>query len=335
MGLNAVPLPELHPAPAGSLQISIDCRYVRKQASGIGAYVKALVDRLPLLRPAARFHLWVDPSAPRPLSAEDNVRETEVRPPANGLSTLFVPSRLVDLEDADVLHEPFNILGRGIPCPTVVTIHDLMWLESPAHAEGLSLATPFKAAFYADGIRRALRDATRLVAISRATADVIRRVDPVAARKVRVIPHGIEVRFRPPRDRSAARAVSLERLGIRGRYLLVVGQNTPSKNHRAVLEAFAAGVPVLASDAGGLAELLQPGVTGRRVPRDDLAALAEALLEAVRNPEHGRAMALNAYQCAVKQFSTGRMAEAMERIYDSLGMDGDRPRAAASAGGLP
>lgn len=240
MGLNAVPLPELHPAPAGSLQISIDCRYVRKQASGIGAYVKALVDRLPLLRPAARFHLWVDPSAPRPLSAEDNVRETEVRPPANGLSTLFVPSRLVDLEDADVLHEPFNILGRGIPCPTVVTIHDLMWLESPAHAEGLSLATPFKAAFYADGIRRALRDATRLVAISRATADVIRRVDPVAARKVRVIPHGIEVRFRPPRDRSAARAVSLERLGIRGRYLLVVGQNTPSKNHRAVLEAFAA-----------------------------------------------------------------------------------------------
>ena len=103
----------------------------------------------------------------------------------------------------------------------------------------------------------------------------------------------------------------------------------------AVLEAFAAGVPVLASDAGGLAELLQPGVTGRRVPRDDLAALAEALLEAVRSPEHGRAMALNAYQCAVKQFSTGRMAEAMERIYDSLGMDGDRPRAAASAGGLP
>jgi glycosyltransferase involved in cell wall biosynthesis len=102
------------------------------------------------------------------------------------------------------------------------------------------LATPFKAAFYADGIRRALRKATRLATISRATADVIRRIEPRAAARTHVIPHGVEARFRPPHDRDLARARSLARLRIRGRYLLVVGQNTPSKNHRAVLEAFAA-----------------------------------------------------------------------------------------------
>lgn len=102
----------------------------------------------------------------------------------------------------------------------------------------------------------------------------------------------------------------------------------------AVLEAFAAGLPVLASDAGGLAELLQPGVTGRRVPRGDFKALSRGLLEAARDPERGRVMALAAHDCALRQFGTARMAEAMERIYDSLGMDGDRPRAAASAGGL-
>ena len=44
----------------------------------------------------------------------------------------------------------------------------------------------------------------------------------------------------PPVDREATRQAALDRLGIRGRYLLVVGQNTPSKNHGAVLEAFAA-----------------------------------------------------------------------------------------------
>jgi len=235
---TALPLPST--APADSLSISIDCRYVRERPSGIGAYVRALVDRLPLLDPASHFHLWVDPRAPRPLSPEGNVHESVVRAPANGLATLLAPARLVSLDDIDVLHEPFNLLGRGIRCPTVVTIHDLMWLESPADSEGLSPVTPFKVAFYADGIRRALREATRLAAISHATADVIRRLAPRAAARVRVIPHGIEPRFRPPLDRDLALARSAARLGIHGRYLLVVGQNTPSKNHRMVLDAFAA-----------------------------------------------------------------------------------------------
>jgi glycosyltransferase involved in cell wall biosynthesis len=222
-----------------SLRVSIDCRYVRERPSGIGAYVRALVDRLPGLDPGARFQLWVDPRAPRPLSSAENVRESVVRAPANGLSTLTRPSELVDLDQIDVLHEPFNILGRGLRCRTVVTLHDLMWLESPADAEGLSPATPFKAAYYRSGIRHALATATRLCAISRATADTITRIAPSAARRVRVIPHGVEPRFTPPSERERARVEACDALGIRGRYLLVVGQNTPSKNHRAILNAFA------------------------------------------------------------------------------------------------
>ncbi len=234
----------LSPETDTSLHVSIDCRYVRERPSGIGAYVRALVDRLPALAPESALSLWVDPRAPRPLSQAPNVRESRVAAPANGLRTLFTPSRLVDLRGVDVFHAPFNLLGRGIACPTVVTIHDLMWLEAPGLAEGVSLATPFKARFYRDGIERALHEATRLVAISRATADAIRRRAPDAGKRVVVIPHGVEARFAPPEDRAARREVALARLGIEGRYFLVVGQNTPSKNHRAVLDAFlAAALP--------------------------------------------------------------------------------------------
>ncbi len=231
-----------HPRTSESrgIAVSIDCRYIRERPSGIGAYVQALVDRLPALAPAARFSLWVDPRAAGPLSPLPNVHERTVRAPANSLRTLLSPSRLVDLSGIDVLHAPANILGRGVACPTVVTVHDLMWLEKPALCEGLSLATPLKAAFYRDGIRRALGRATRLVAISRATADAIGRHAPGAALRVRVIPHGVEARFRPPRDRAHAEHVARALLGIEGPYLLVVGQNTPSKNQSAVLEAFAA-----------------------------------------------------------------------------------------------
>lgn len=99
-----------------------------------------------------------------------------------------------------------------------------------------------------------------------------------------------------------------------------------------VLEAFAAGVPVLASDAGGLAELLEPGVTGRAVPRGDAEALAAGLLTALREPERGRSMALAARDCALREFGVARMAAAVERIYRSLVANGDRPQVAARGG---
>jgi len=65
-----LPGPTLHPRMSQSrgLAVSIDCRYIRERPSGIGAYVQALVDRLPALAPAARFQLWVDPRATLPLS---------------------------------------------------------------------------------------------------------------------------------------------------------------------------------------------------------------------------------------------------------------------------
>jgi glycosyltransferase involved in cell wall biosynthesis len=57
-----------------------------------------------------------------------------------------------------------------------------------------------------------------------------------------------------------------------------------------VLEAMALGVAVVASDMGGLPELVEPGVTGVLVPPDDDTALAEALADLLGHPD--RALAL-------------------------------------------
>ncbi len=100
-----------------------------------------------------------------------------------------------------------------------------------------------------------------------------------------------------------------------------------------VLEAFASGVPVLASDAGGLAELLKPGRTGGRVARDDVTALKEALVSICANPEPARAMARQAWELASERFSVAGMAEAVEQVYHSLEKNGGPTRTAATAGG--
>jgi glycosyltransferase involved in cell wall biosynthesis len=52
----------------------------------------------------------------------------------------------------------------------------------------------------------------------------------------------------------------------------------------AVLEAFAAGTPVVASNRGGLAELVNPGQTGWLAPAGDAQALAAALDAALADP---------------------------------------------------
>ncbi|MCU0655932.1 MAG: glycosyltransferase family 4 protein [Polyangiaceae bacterium] len=221
------------------MNVSLDCRYIRERPSGIGAYVQALVDRLPLLDPSSSFQFWAHPAARGKLATRSNTCEVEVHAAANGPATLLWPSRLVDLGGREVLHAPFNILGRGLRLPTVVTVHDLMWLLTPGACEGVGPATPAQALFYRDGILRALREATRIVAISRATADAIGHVVPEALPRTRVIHHGVEGWFQPPTDRDALAARIEQRHGP-GPYFLVVGQNAPSKNHGAILEAFAA-----------------------------------------------------------------------------------------------
>ncbi len=53
----------------------------------------------------------------------------------------------------------------------------------------------------------------------------------------------------------------------------------------AALEALALGRPVIASRVGGLPELVQDGASGRLVPPGDAVALAEAVREALADPE--------------------------------------------------
>ncbi|MGC8827163.1 MAG: glycosyltransferase family 4 protein [Anaerolineae bacterium] len=56
----------------------------------------------------------------------------------------------------------------------------------------------------------------------------------------------------------------------------------------AALEALAAGRPVIASCVGGLPEIVRDGISGRLVPPGDAAVLAEAVLEALADPERIR-----------------------------------------------
>ena len=78
----------------------------------------------------------------------------------------------------------------------------------------------------------------------------------------------------------------------------------------AVLEAMAAGLPVVASDIGGNNELVRDGDTGYLFPLERDGALGERIARLAGDPARRRAMGERAREVAVRSHSWARAAEA-------------------------
>jgi L-malate glycosyltransferase len=85
----------------------------------------------------------------------------------------------------------------------------------------------------------------------------------------------------------------------------------------AVLEAMAAGLPVVATHVGGIPEVVSDGRNGLLVPPGDADALAGGLLRVLEAPDRGRALGEAARQTASTQFSFERMVGQFEQLYRS------------------
>jgi glycosyltransferase involved in cell wall biosynthesis len=83
----------------------------------------------------------------------------------------------------------------------------------------------------------------------------------------------------------------------------------------ALIEAMAAGLPVVATTAGGIVELVQDGVTGRLVPPDDAHALASAVGSLVDDPVRAGAMGSAGRAMVEARFSFDRMVAGFEALY--------------------
>ncbi len=97
--------------------------------------------------------------------------------------------------------------------------------------------------------------------------------------------------------------------------LLVVPSAPVDATPRVILEAFAAGVPVVAFAVGGIPEIVEHGVTGFLVQERSPQALAAAIQDLLREPHRLREAAENARAKARTEFSLERYrAEMIEAI---------------------
>jgi glycosyltransferase involved in cell wall biosynthesis len=80
----------------------------------------------------------------------------------------------------------------------------------------------------------------------------------------------------------------------------------------------ASGVPVVASDVGGLPEVVESGVTGFLSPVGDVEAMAGACLRILSEPGTLRKFAEAAQRRAAQCFDYRRIIPQYESIYEEL-----------------
>lgn len=85
-----------------------------------------------------------------------------------------------------------------------------------------------------------------------------------------------------------------------------------------ILEAMAAGRPVIATDVGGCAEAVVDGETGLIVPPEAPEALADAIVALLEDPDRAREMGEAGRRRVEREFTVDRMVEQHLELYEAL-----------------
>jgi glycosyltransferase involved in cell wall biosynthesis len=221
------------------MRVAINCQILTVNRLGVGRYLKTLLQALSATDSENEYVLLANSRIRDLLPQRPNFEVVATSFPIRGTRSrilweqVFLPMEL-RRQRADVVHFPDQSLPllSLLPCPSVVTVHDLTtYRYTEAYTRGKVLYKKF-------ATRAAMRQATRIIAVSQSTRQDILELFGVSENQVRAVYSGLDRRFRPVEDCSR-----LERrrtaLGLPEQYILHVGSIDPRKNLVTMFKALA------------------------------------------------------------------------------------------------
>lgn len=86
----------------------------------------------------------------------------------------------------------------------------------------------------------------------------------------------------------------------------------------AIIEAFAAGIPVISTRTGGPEDIITPGLNGWLIDAEGVTAIENALLELYNDSAKRKEMGAHALQAAQQKYDVATMLAAYTRVYEAI-----------------
>src|ERR1700723_2149888 len=204
---------------------------------GVGTYIRNVVRTLAHLDRESKYFL---------IGSPDRVTECGDLPPnfhavnlAGGDNTVkgnLDFRAIVQRLECDVVHIPHLFwIPRGLSCPYVLTVHDLL-----EHMYGSRNASSMRRSLHFHLTRRVLRKAARVIAVSQFTKNEIEKLLAIPDDRIEVVYNAIDERFLHGHATEADRDLIAQRYLVNYPFILYAGAIRPHKNVVRIIEAFSA-----------------------------------------------------------------------------------------------
>lgn len=217
------------------MRIGIDARLYSTRYTGIGRYVKELIDHLLEIDQENEYILFFnDPEYTSYLPPNARVSKRRVKAGHYSFAeqTSFVGA--LNREELDLAHFTHFNMPVLYKRPAVVTIHDLSISKFP---EMMSRQGVLQRMAYTYTIRNAVKVAKNLICISENTKEDAIRMLGANVSKIRVIYEGVAAEFQPITDEKKLSDLKT-RLKIEKPFILYVGNFRVHKNIVTLVKAF-------------------------------------------------------------------------------------------------
>ncbi len=204
---------------------------------GIGTYIRNVVRMLANLDRETSYFLIGLPSkvaecGPLP----GNFHAISLADAENTTKGAFAFRNIVRRLECDVVHIPHLFwIPRGLSCPYIVTVHDLL-----EHMYGARDGSNLRRILHVQLTRRALRHAARVIAVSQFTKSELEKYFNLPADRIEVVYNAIDERFLRGHATDLDRQLIAERYQVNYPFVLYAGAIRPHKNLVRIIEAFSA-----------------------------------------------------------------------------------------------
>ena len=204
---------------------------------GIGTYIRNVVRTLARLDRESKYFLIGLPAKVAEYGAlPPNFQAVALEGSDNTVKGNLEFRAVVRRLHCDVAHIPHLFwIPRGLPCPYIVTVHDLL-----EHMYASRDASSLWRSLHFQLTRRALNHAARVLAVSQFTKSEIERIFRIPRERIEVVYNAIDERFLDGHATQADRELIAERYQVSYPFILYAGAIRPHKNVVRIIEAFSA-----------------------------------------------------------------------------------------------